>query len=168
MTISPLALEAKKVIDAAWMNGPSYDLSSQAAFALESTCMLQSPETAAETMQLREQCESYRLQLNELSREHERVVARLAEYERPVDEDPIRYTLTERAEEHCDHPNGYGPNGCAGCGSFRPDEDDATPQVLKLRALLAGQRDAVAAEADGITRRIAPVQALRAEMGGDR
>lgn len=39
-----------------------------------------------------------------------------------------------------------------------PDED-VTPQVRKLRALLAGQRDTV--QADGITRRIAPVQALR-------
>lgn len=40
--------------------------------------------------------------------------AQLAEYERPVDEDPIAYTLTEQA-------------------------DDVTPQVAKLRALLAGQ-----------------------------
>ncbi|MFE3031514.1 hypothetical protein ACFXKY_07685 [Streptomyces canus] len=45
-------------------------------------------------------------------------------------------------EEDCDHPNGYGPNGCAGCGAFRPadGEDDVRPQVRKLRALLAGQR----------------------------
>ena len=44
------------------------------------------------------------------------------------------------AEEGCDHPNGYGPNGCAGCGAFRPTDDDVTPQVTKLRALLADQR----------------------------
>jgi hypothetical protein len=69
--------------------------------------------------------------------------ARLAEYERPADEDPIAFTLTEQTAEHCDHPNGYGPNGCAGCGEFRPadDEDDVTPQVNKLRQILAGQRD---------------------------
>ena len=67
------------------------------AIALESAQLLQSPETAAELVSLR---------------------ARLAEYERPADEDPIAYVLT--------------------------------------------------AEADGITRRIAPVQALRAELGGDR
>jgi TolA-binding protein len=28
------------------------------------------------------------------------------------------------AEEDCDHPNGYGPNGCAGCGAFRPADDE--------------------------------------------
>jgi hypothetical protein len=42
-------------------------------------------------------------------------------------------------------------------------EEDVAPQVEKLRTLLAGQRDAVAAEADGFTRRIAPVQALRVD-----
>jgi chromosome segregation ATPase len=47
VTISSLALGAKKVIDAAWLHGGAYDLSSQAAFALESAQMLQSPETAA-------------------------------------------------------------------------------------------------------------------------
>jgi hypothetical protein len=71
--------------------------------------------------------------------------ARLAEYERPADEDPIAFALTEQTAEHCDHPNGYGPNGCAGCGEFRPadDEDDVTPQVNKLRRILAGQREQV-------------------------
>jgi len=43
--------------------------------------------------------------------------ARLAEYERPADEDPITYTLTDKAP------------------------GDVTPQVAKLRALLAGQRE---------------------------
>ena len=46
---------------------------------------------------------------------------RLAERERPVDEDPIRFELTPKAEQ------------------LRA-EDDVTPQVRKLRALLAGQR----------------------------
>ena len=46
MTISPLAMRAKKVIDAAWLHGDAYDLSSQAAFALESAQLLQSPEQA--------------------------------------------------------------------------------------------------------------------------
>ncbi|CAL9501604.1 hypothetical protein [Streptomyces sp. enrichment culture] len=123
---------------------------------------------------------------------------RLAEYERPADEDPIAYTLTEQAapdffqpghtyadpdperdwafrvdtvtvhpetgkrtalgwrhfrgtweaiaydeddyeihqhvgitdatepaaEEDCDHPNGHGPYGCAGCGAFAPADDE--------------------------------------------
>ncbi|MGY6019529.1 hypothetical protein [Streptomyces spinosirectus] len=48
MSISDLALTAKKVIDGAWLNGSSYDLASQAAFALEDAQLLQSPETAAE------------------------------------------------------------------------------------------------------------------------
>lgn len=75
----------------------------------------------------------------------------LAAKDRPVDEDPIAYALTEKAEAECDHPNGYGPYGCAGCGAFRPpaDDEDVTPQVQRLRALLAGQRDAVAAETGG-------------------
>lgn len=42
--------------------------------------------------------------------------ARLAEYERPADEDPIAYALADKAP------------------------DDVTPQVQKLRAPLAGQR----------------------------
>lgn len=53
MTISPLASSALRVINAAWMNGTSYDLASQAAYALESAQMLQSPETAAEAERLR-------------------------------------------------------------------------------------------------------------------
>jgi hypothetical protein len=53
MSASPLALGAKKVIDAAWLHGDAYDLSSQAAFALESAQLLQSPETAAELERLR-------------------------------------------------------------------------------------------------------------------
>jgi len=32
--------------------------------------------------------------------------------------------------EPCLHPNGYGENGCAGCGAPRPDEDDE-PQNLR-------------------------------------
>jgi hypothetical protein len=85
--------------------------------------------------------------LDRLLREAQARVAELeagfAESERPADEDPIRYTLTAQAEEDCDHPNGYGPNGCAGCGAFTPadGQDDVTPQVAKLRTLLAGQRE---------------------------
>lgn len=53
MTISSLAAAALRVINAAWVNGTSYDLASQAAYALESAQMPQSPETAAETERLR-------------------------------------------------------------------------------------------------------------------
>lgn len=64
--ISPLALAAKQVIDAAWLHGDAYDLSSQAAFALESTRMLQSPETAAEVAKLRKQVAELESQLEAL------------------------------------------------------------------------------------------------------
>ncbi|WP_433855109.1 hypothetical protein [Streptomyces kronopolitis] len=48
MAISPLAAAALRVINAAWMNGTSYDLASQAAFALEAAGLLKAPEAAAE------------------------------------------------------------------------------------------------------------------------
>ena len=43
--ISKLAMLAKKTIEAAWLNGSSYDLATQAAEALESAQLLQSPES---------------------------------------------------------------------------------------------------------------------------
>ncbi|MGW4950626.1 hypothetical protein [Streptomyces parvulus] len=45
--ISPLAMTAKKVIEAAWLNGPTYDMATEAAEALESAQLLQDPETIA-------------------------------------------------------------------------------------------------------------------------
>lgn len=51
--MSPLAMTAKSLMDATWNDGPAYDLASQAAFALESAQLLQSPETAAEHERLR-------------------------------------------------------------------------------------------------------------------
>jgi hypothetical protein len=56
--ISKIAMLAKKTIEAAWLNGSSYDLATQAAEALESAQMLQSPETAAATVRLRVALES--------------------------------------------------------------------------------------------------------------
>ncbi|WP_406200040.1 hypothetical protein OG331_24995 [Streptomyces sp. NBC_01017] len=43
--ISKLAMLAKKTIEAAWLNGSSYDLATQAAEALESAQLLQSPDS---------------------------------------------------------------------------------------------------------------------------
>ncbi|MFJ3949040.1 hypothetical protein ACIPXV_03075 [Streptomyces libani] len=48
MTISPAVSAALRVINAAWAEGPSYDLASQAVFALESAGRLKSPEAGAE------------------------------------------------------------------------------------------------------------------------
>lgn len=53
MTISKLAMAAKKRIEAEWLHGEAYDLATQAAEGLESAQMLQSPETAAELERLR-------------------------------------------------------------------------------------------------------------------
>jgi hypothetical protein len=77
--------------------------------------------------------------------EIERLRARLAEFERPVDEDPIRYTLTEQAAfvgcDSCGTPDLCAPAGS--CARLKqPRKDDVTPQVAKLRAILAGQREA--------------------------
>lgn len=106
MSISKLALAAKKVIDAAWQNGPSYDLASQAAFALESAQLLQSPDTAAELKRLQE---------------------RVTELE------------AERRQWRRTAHNLAGEAGLV-------PRDDVTPQVRKLRNLLAGQRATVEGE----------------------
>lgn len=55
MSISPLALKAKQVIEAQWLHGPAFDLATQAAEVLESAQMLMSPELAAELERLRSQ-----------------------------------------------------------------------------------------------------------------
>jgi len=52
--ISKLAMLAKKTIEAAWLHGDAYDLATQAAEALESAQLLQSPETAADPVGIRQ------------------------------------------------------------------------------------------------------------------
>ncbi|MFB6619434.1 hypothetical protein ACFC5H_09065 [Streptomyces rochei] len=131
--------------------------------ALDSARLLNSPQQAAEHEQLRnditgaclarweEEQDNARLRLALASaqRGRQELRARVAELEellvakdRPVDEDPIAHALTDKATAL---------------------EENVEPQVRRLRALLAGQREDAAAEADGITRRIAPTQALREE-----
>lgn len=144
MSISPLATAALRVINAAWQNGTSYDLASQAAFALDSAQLLQSPETAAEQVALRADRDGFREQRNavfktneellirveraELERlqvqnENRTLTRRVAELEaaasstRTADEDPIAYALTVKAD---------------------PAREQS---VVKLRALLAGQSE---------------------------
>lgn len=202
MSISSLALAAKKVIDAAWQRGPSYDLSSQAAYALESAQLLQLPETAAESEHYRAAFEAQQARAETLDRLLRTAQDRVAELEQcqknQADNFEVQAALirqaearvaeletdlaakvqdaeaavngwgrardrvaeleaelrigtpwtcptcskenrrdvcviceTDRpdAEEDCDHPNGYGPNGCAGCGAFRPtDDEDGCPR----------------------------------------
>ncbi|MGI3230599.1 hypothetical protein ACRJ4B_49945 [Streptomyces sp. GTA36] len=73
MSISPLALAAKKTIDAAWLHGDAYDLSSQAAFALEASRLLRDPEA----------------ELTVYRASHGSIVIE-------------RYTTPEAAREHCE------------------------------------------------------------------
>ncbi|MFJ8791434.1 hypothetical protein [Streptomyces sp. NPDC102462] len=79
------------------------------AIALDSAQLLQSPETAAELARLRAEREKYVLvpkwEYELMERQRERAAhaeARLAEYERPADEDPIAYALTSKADAAAD------------------------------------------------------------------
>ena len=92
------------------------------ALALDSAGMLMTPETAAELADLR---------------------ARFSVSDHPVDEDPIAYALTDKAEA-----------------------DDVTPQVRRLRGLLAGQRAAVEDSHDGPLAHSYRVGRDLPEMGG--
>jgi hypothetical protein len=144
------------------------------AIALDSACLLNSPEHAAEVAKLQARiaeleaaaygdaevrllnpieqirhlhdCVTAQMSradtLDRLCREQrqraDQAEQRLAEYARPADDDPIAYTLTDKAAQ-------------------LPD----APRVRHLRELLDRQHGQ--AEADGITRRIAPTQALQLE-----
>lgn len=178
MTISRAALAAKRVIEAAWQNGPSYDLASQAAFALESACLLNSPEIATELLALRArvaeleaatpattapapypQKTRYAIEIDDahklaplmtvrhasLDTARERLDAYLARFPRT----PYRIVRWDETSSVVE----------TGCGGELPEAliassgaviettraDDARPQVAELRALLAGQREDVAA-----------------------
>ncbi|MGW2933985.1 hypothetical protein ACWDA7_19525 [Streptomyces sp. NPDC001156] len=128
MTLSPLARTASGVIRAAWSQGRIAALSDQAAEALESAQLLMSPESAAELDQLR-------TRVAELEQQ-------LAVTDRPVDEDPIAYALTDKAEAaagRCGRALSTG-EPCPDHPMPHPCEDDVAPRVRKLRWLLAGQR----------------------------
>ncbi|WP_031039781.1 hypothetical protein [Streptomyces sp. NRRL F-5650] len=81
--ISPLVMTAKKVIEAAWLNGPTYDMAVQAAEALESAQLLQSPETAAELARLRADQAAN-------DREYEAATSRIAELEQQTKPQELR------------------------------------------------------------------------------
>ncbi|NUS26115.1 MAG: hypothetical protein HOV92_18090 [Streptomyces sp.] len=142
---------AADVIHRAQVNGTQ--TATGLAIALESAQLLMSPEMVHE--------------MADVEAERDRLKARVVELEQLLADAPIAVTLTEKAsvaadkltrllaptqtlrvEEDCDHPNGYGPNGCAGCGAFAPadDEDGVSSRVARLRNLLAGQRTAVEGE----------------------
>ncbi|MFI7014422.1 hypothetical protein [Streptomyces sp. NPDC050164] len=114
--ISKLAMLAKKRIEAAWLNGEAYDLATQAAEALESAQLLQSPETAAE---LESSPLAWAEQLDAKSLDNFLITLGSATEHEPMDE------AIEQIHE----------------------------VIRSFREALTG--------ADGITRRIAPTQALR-------
>ncbi|MBX9392212.1 hypothetical protein K4749_01025 [Streptomyces sp. TRM72054] len=165
MTISKLAMAAKRVIDAEWLNGEAYDLSTQAAEALESRCMLQSPETAAELERLRVAYKAVSEREHELIEERDALRARVAELEQRV-ADAVEYGIRI-------------PNGSVlldGSPTDRRDQEarldryrDTWPEaVLVERSVFHGEwaeRPDAQAPADKLTRLLAPTQALRETDG---
>jgi hypothetical protein len=146
VSASPLALGAKKVIDAAWLHGDAYDLSSQAAFALESAQLLMSPETAAEV-------ESLRARVAELEAERRSTNESLSEAAEAlrVQRDRIAEleALKPAAVQTCRKCGAGYTHGepCSVCEfqARMAAETGVSSQVAKLRGILAGQREAVEA-----------------------
>lgn len=111
------------------------------ALALDSAGLLMTPETAAELASLR---------------------ARFAASDHSADEDPIAFALTDKAEaahpsydELTDRQKTVAAPGTCGralstgkpCPDHpRPSREDVSPQVQRLRALLAGQREQTGGE----------------------
>jgi len=145
---APQVFRAADVIARAMRNHSSNPM--VLAEALESAQLLQSPETAAEREQLRnditgaclarweEEQENARLRLawKSAQRGRRQLRARLAEYERPADEDPIRYTLTEQAQATEVHPSVTSwqlevlESGCWWGTGLRTDSREAAEDLL--------------------------------------
>lgn len=145
MGMSPLALQAKKVIEAAWLHGAAYDLASQAAFALESAQLLQSPETAAQSAVSAQAVQLAEDSVVELRREHEenaRLRAELAAVE-------ARLETLRALCDAADHV------GIVSGGWFT---------VAAVRRATAGEP---LPRPDAVTRLIAPTQALREVPDGE-
>lgn len=156
MTISPLALAAKKVIDAAWLHGEPYDLASQAAFALESARLLQSPETAAELAEARAHGEY-------LMRDVLRLRARVAELEAE------RHSTNETLDDAAKALQVQRDRVAALAERLRAGQEWQRGRIPELVSEnLVSQSELreifgiplVAPWGDGISRRIAPTQAL--------
>ncbi|MCI3240240.1 hypothetical protein [Streptomyces spinosisporus] len=161
--ISKLAMTAKKTIEAAWLNGPAYDLATQAAEALESSQQLQSPETAAELERLRAELAQRSQDLADVHADREALRARVTKLE-------ARY-LPKLCR--CGHSKLVHtvpkPHSCF-VGNIRGKEPCGCPGYRQLpfaeAERLVNERHTVRS-ADGITRQIAPTQALRAEEVSD-
>jgi type II secretory pathway pseudopilin PulG len=165
--MSPLAMQAKQLIERTWLAGPAYDLASQAAFALESAQMLQSPETAEERAAAEDAVRVAGEALAELKREHEentRLRARVAELEA---RDAALLVVMERVrnmDASVADANGHPTK--SGCSVWGLLSDLATVRGLN-RAPVHNQWAGERQELDAITRQIAPTQALRDVPDGE-
>lgn len=140
MTISPLALAAKKVIDAAWLHGDAYDLSSQAAFALESAQLLQSPETAAEVDEeqaVRRSVDAQFPKVAEFLAEKPPLTVFRASHESIV---MGLYTTAAEARKHCESEErrSWGPGHTL---VFDWIEDDEEEDAVAELVVTAGQNE---------------------------
>ncbi|MEU0199173.1 MULTISPECIES: hypothetical protein [unclassified Streptomyces] len=135
--ISKLAMLAKKTIEAAWLNGSSYDLATQAAEALESAQLLQSPETAAEQERLRTELAQRTQDLADTHADRNRLRVRIAELEAEAgtnycarwDSIPLgQYTNQAEARKHCeDHARRDLPTAAF---DWIEDEEDGIAELV--------------------------------------
>jgi hypothetical protein len=158
--MSPLAMQAKQLIERTWLAGPAYDLASQAAFALESAQMLQSPETAAERAAAEDAVRVAGEALAELKREHEentRLRERVAELEKRPSVEDVAAWLVKKAHEYNSTP--------------KSRREPAADWLVRLasKAMRGAIRPRPSAEesADKLTRLLAPTQALRDVPDGE-
>lgn len=86
---------AAETIRARWEQRVDESPQMEAAQALEDSCQLLDPEVAEELKRLREENPQLQARVAELERQ-------LAATDRPVDEDPIAFALTEKAEQPAD------------------------------------------------------------------
>lgn len=173
-----LLAEARKHLWAAWAVSAE-EIGSQAAETLANLGMLVPEGGAQELEQLREQCESYRLQLNELSGEHERLLAERHETNESLSDaaEALRANRDETAELERERTEAVGVSETlsralhdemlAGSALYAaltmpttPEQRQAALDQFTAVAQRIGQLHGPS-ETDGITRRIAPVHAFR-------
>lgn len=174
--MSSLALTAKRVIENAWLNGPPHDLASQAAFALESAQLLQSPETAAQSAVSAQAVQLAEDSVAELRREHEenaRLRDRIAELEAERKETGSALPWAHAMSDHDLH--GFLDelvSAAMGRWQSEPEVPDRMVLANVERVCAAWRRPGQGnrldgSEFDGVTVRIAPTQALREVPDGE-
>ncbi|MFD3614468.1 hypothetical protein ACFWWT_04295 [Streptomyces sp. NPDC058676] len=127
--ISKLAMLAKKTIEAAWLHGESYDLATQAAEALESAQLLQSPETAAARETEPDRLTRTFAPTQALRNEGPTETAELVIYRATWDTMRLgRYTTEAEARKHCeDHARRDLPTASF---DWIEDEEDGVSELV--------------------------------------